>query len=62
LSRNLVVHESVVGSCFNLKNYAYFHDWFDFVYQVIVLLWVDCWPKFACLLETNEWKIKRWHL
>jgi len=31
LSRNLVVYESVVGLCFNLKNCAYFHDWFDFV-------------------------------
>ena len=31
LSRDLVVYESVVGSCFNLKNCAYSHDWFDFV-------------------------------
>jgi len=31
LSRDLVVYESVVGSCFNLKNCAYFQDWFDFI-------------------------------
>jgi len=31
LSRDLVVYESIVGSCFNLKNCAYFHDWFEYV-------------------------------
>jgi len=31
-------------------------------YQVFRLLWVDFWPKFACTLETYEWKTERWHL
>jgi len=28
-------------------------------YQVLRLLWVYCWPKFACTLETIKWKTKR---
>jgi len=31
-------------------------------YQVIVILWVDSWPKFACLLDSIEWKTEKWHL
>jgi len=23
-------------------------------YQVIIMLWVDFWPKFACILQTIE--------
>jgi len=30
--------------------------------QVIIMLWVDFWPKFACTLETIDWKTERWHL
>jgi len=30
--------------------------------QVLGLLWVDFWPKFACTLETIEWKTERWYL
>jgi len=31
-------------------------------YQVLFMSWVDFWPKFACVLKTNEWKAERWHL
>jgi len=31
-------------------------------YQVIIMLWVDFWPKFACTPETIKWKTERWHL
>jgi len=33
---DLVVYESVVGSRFNLKDCAYFHDWFDFVLSSVI--------------------------
>ena len=31
MSRDSVVYGSIVGLYFNLKNCAYFHDWFHFV-------------------------------
>jgi len=38
LSRNLVVYKSVVGSCFNLKDCAYLHDWFDFILSSVIFV------------------------
>jgi len=62
LSKGLVVYGSAVGSCFNIQNCAYFMIGLILFYQVIVMLRMDFWPKFACKLETSEWKTKRWHL
>ena len=52
MSRDLVVYESVVGSCFDSKNFAYFHDWFDFILSSVIYVVSGFVPKFACTLET----------
>jgi len=36
LSRNLVAYESVVGSCFNLTDWVYLSDWFDFILSSVI--------------------------
>jgi len=62
LSWDLVVYESVVGSCFNLYNCAIFMIDLISLCQVLFMLLVDFWPKFTCSLEAIDWKIEKWHL
>ena len=52
MSRDLVVYESVVGSCFNLKDCAYLYDWFDFIMSSVIHVISRFWPKFAGTIET----------
>jgi len=58
LSTNLPVYESIVGSCFNIYNCAYFHDWFDFIlssdYHVVSRFLAK-----VCLHTWNNW-VKNW--
>jgi len=54
LSRDLVVYESVKE--------LFFMNGLTVFCQVLFMLWVDFWPKFACAIETIGWKTERWHL
>jgi len=58
LSSDLVVYESIVGSCFHLKNCAYFHDWFDFILSSVIHV-VSGFLAKICLHNWNN-QVKNW--